>query len=178
MSTPAAPARLIPPAFTATMQIGIVVPDLDAAIERYEKDFGIGPWQRHQFQPGEVKEWRERGRAVEGGAKTRFAAAMVGTTQWELIEPLDDHGIFAEFLARTGGTGGVHHIAVKATNYDALLSAEATRGQPPRPLAMECELGGQYEGIKVAYLDTQRDLGVLLEVFSGLPEGEPKGAKG
>lgn len=154
------------------MQIGIVVPDLDAAIRRYEQDYGIGPWQMHQFRRGEVKTWREAGeggaRDVPGGAKTRFAAAMVGKVQWELIQPLDDASIFAQFLARTGGIGGVHHIAVGTTNYDELLAAESRRGNP---LAMECELGGQYEGIKVAYLGTDRTLGVLLEVFNGLPKG-------
>lgn len=157
-------------AFTDTMQIGIVVPDLDAAIERFENDYGIGPWQVHRFAPGEVKEWREPGRIVEGGAKTRFAAAMVGKVQWELIEPLDDTSIFARFLAEKGG--GVHHIAVAASNYDELLAAEATRGNA---LAMECELGGQYEGIKVAYLGTERSLGVLLEVFNGVPGGKRTG---
>jgi hypothetical protein len=34
--------------FTETMQIGIVVRDLDAAVRKYE-DYGIGPWQRHQL---------------------------------------------------------------------------------------------------------------------------------
>jgi hypothetical protein len=29
-------------------------------------------------------------------------------------------------------------------------------------------------GIKVAYLGTQRDLGMILEVFNGLPDGKPK----
>jgi methylmalonyl-CoA/ethylmalonyl-CoA epimerase len=159
------------PAFTDTMQIGIVVPDLDVAIERYENDYGIGPWRVAQFTSGEVKEWREPGRVVRGGARTRFAAAMVGKVQWELIEPLDDTSIFARFLARTGGVGGVHHIAVAAANYDELLAAEARRGNE---LAMECELGGQYAGIKVAYLGTEKSLGVLLEVFHGLPGGKTR----
>ena len=43
------------PAFTDTMQIGIVVRDLDATIRRSEEDYGIGPWVVHQFKPGEVK---------------------------------------------------------------------------------------------------------------------------
>jgi ketosteroid isomerase-like protein len=159
------------PVLIDTMQIGIVVPDLDAAIQRFETDYGIGPWQVHQFRPGEVKEWREPGRIVEGGAKTRFAAAMVGKVQWELIQPLDDTSIFARFLAERGG--GVHHIAVGTTNYEELLAAEATRANP---LVMECELGGQYEGIKVAYLGTEKTLGVILEVFSGLPGGAGKSA--
>ncbi|MGH7131235.1 MAG: VOC family protein [Phycisphaerales bacterium] len=162
------------PAFTDTMQIGIVVPDLDAAMERYENDYGIGPWRMRKFAPGEVKAWRENGRPVKGGAKTRFAAAMVGKVQWELIEPLDKTSIFARFLARTGGAGGVHHIAVAAADYDGLVAAEAKRGNK---LAMECELGGQYDGIKVAYLGTEKTLGVLLEVFNGMPGGkDEKGA--
>ncbi len=152
------------PAFTDTMQIGIVVPDLDAAIRQFEDNYGIGPWQVHQFVPGEVKQWREHGRIVEGGAKTRFAAAKVGKVQWELIQPLDDTSIFARFLAEKGG--GVHHIAVAPTNYDELLAAESTRTNKP---VMECELGGQYDGIKVAYLGTDATLGVILEVFSGMP---------
>lgn len=160
------------PAFNDTMQIGIVVPNLDAAIRQFENEYGIGPWKVHQFTPGEVKEWREQGRIVAGGAKTRFAAAMVGKVQWELIEPLDDTSIFARFLAEKGG--GVHHIAVAASNYDELLAAERKR---KNELVMECELGGQYDGIKVAYLGTEKNLGVILEVFSGLP-GAQRSDKG
>ena len=59
-------ARMLRPNFSGTMQIGIVVPDLDTAIDRYQNDYGIGPWQMHKFTPGEVKEWREHGRLVKG----------------------------------------------------------------------------------------------------------------
>jgi hypothetical protein len=48
-----------------------------------------------------------------------------------------------------------------------LLAAEAKRGNE---LVLSCELSG----IKVAYLGTQRDLGMILEVFNGLPDGKPK----
>ncbi len=112
------------PAFAETMQIGIVVRDLDAAIRRYEDDYGIGPWGVYQFKPGDVKEWRELGRPTE--PSTRIATAMVGRVQWELIQPLDDRSIYAQFLATKGE--GVHHIAVAAPKYDELLAAEAERG--------------------------------------------------
>src|SRR4051812_29310050 len=85
------------PVFTETMQIGIVVRDLDAAIRRYELDYGIGRGGVHQFKPGEVKDWREHGQPAE--PPTRIATAMVGRVQWELIQPLDDTSIFAHFLA-------------------------------------------------------------------------------
>jgi hypothetical protein len=153
------------PVFTETMQIGIVVRDLDATMQRYVDDYGVGPWQVHQFKREDIKEWFELGQPVE--PSTRVATAMVGHMQWELIQPLDDKSIFARFLAEKGE--GVHHIAVATTNFDEMLEAEAKRGND---LVLSCELSGQFSGIKVAYLGTQRDLGVILEVFSGVPKGK------
>jgi hypothetical protein len=148
------------------MQIGNVVRDLDAAVRRYVDDYGIGPWEVYQFKPDDVKDWREHGQPVE--SSTRIATAMVGRVQWELIQPLDDKSIFAQFLAAKGE--GVHHIAVAAASFDETLAAEAKRGNE---LVLSCELSGKFSGIKVAYLGTQRDLGVILEVFS-LPDGKQK----
>ena len=42
--------------FTETMQIGIVVRDLDATLRRYVDDFGIGPWQVQEFDPESAKD--------------------------------------------------------------------------------------------------------------------------
>jgi methylmalonyl-CoA/ethylmalonyl-CoA epimerase len=124
------------PAFTETMQIGIVVRDLDAAMRRYEDDYGIGPWGVFQIKPGDVKDWRENGRPAQ--PCTRAATAMVGRVQWELIQPLDDKSIFAQFLAAKGE--GVHHIAVAAANFDETLAAEAKRGNE---LVLMAELGAK-----------------------------------
>jgi methylmalonyl-CoA/ethylmalonyl-CoA epimerase len=151
------------PVFTETMQIGIVVPDLDAAMKAYE-GYGIGPWTIHQFAPGEMKRWRDVNGESDKPAATRFAAANVGGVQWELIQPLDDKSIFAKFLKEKGP--GVHHIAVASPDYEGLLKSEAKRGNT---LVMDCELGGQFEGIKVAYLGTEKTLGVTLEVFNKAP---------
>ncbi len=56
-------------------------------------------------------------------------------------------------------------------NYEETLAAEAGRGNGP---VMSCELDGRFSVIKVAYLNTQRDLGVILEVFNGTPGGNQK----
>ena len=121
------------PVFTETMQIGIVVRDLDATVRRYVEDYGIGPWQFHEFKPGDFKEWREHGEPAE--SFSRIATAMVGRVQWELIEPLGDKGILARFLAEKGE--GVHHIAVATANFDETLATEAKRRNE---LALSCEL--------------------------------------
>ena len=97
------------PVFTETMQIGIVVRDLDASLRRYVEDYGIGPWQVHEFDPESAEDMHEYGQPVERpgrGAVTRFATTMVGQVMWELIEPLDEESIWARFLAEKGE--GVH----------------------------------------------------------------------
>jgi glyoxalase/bleomycin resistance protein/dioxygenase superfamily protein len=147
------------PAFTETMQIGIVVRDLEAAIQRYVEDHGIGPWERVEFHAGEAEALHEHGRPVE--RSWRLATAMVGSVQWELIEPLDEESDYARFLAEKGG--GVHHIAVRPTNYDQALADVANKGHQP-------VLSGVFgPGIRVAYLPTEDDLGVILEIFSRDP---------
>jgi len=155
------------PVFTETMQIGIVVRDLNAAIRRYVNDYGIGPWDVFEFNPGSVKDLREYGKPVK--RSWRLAVAMIGHVQWELIEPLDDESIYARFLAEKGE--GVHHIAVVAPNFDETLAMHAKRGN-------DVVLSGVFSGTQVAYLATNRDLGVLIEIFSGSPSAEDAPCRG
>lgn len=149
------------PVFTETTQIGIVVRDLDAAVRRYVDDYGIGPWQFYEFNAGNAEDFREYGEPVE--RSWRLAVTMVGTVMWELIEPLDDTSVYARFLAEKGE--GVHHIAVATPRFEAAVAAQAERGNP-------LVLSGTFSGTKVAYLPTDRELGVILEIFSGHPNAE------
>jgi hypothetical protein len=146
------------PIFTGTLQVSVVVRDLEAAMRTYVDDYGIGPWHVYEFNPGNVKDMRENGEPVE--RSWRLAIAMVGQVQWELIEPLDEESIYARFLAEKGE--GVHHVGVAAPDFDETVSAQAERGNG-------VILGGEYNGIRFAYLATDGDLGVITEIFSGQP---------
>jgi methylmalonyl-CoA/ethylmalonyl-CoA epimerase len=146
---------MLDPAFTQAMQIGIVVRDLGATMRAYVDEYGIGPWKIYEFN----QDLHEYGRPVK--RSWRLAVAMVGQLQWELIEPLDDASIYARFLAEKGG--GVHHIAVAAKNFDEMLARAVERGT-------DLVLSGEFEGVKVAYLGTDRNLGVILEIYSGTPK--------
>ena len=53
------------PIFTETMQIGMVVRDLDATLRKYVDDYGIGPWEVYEFNPGNAKDLHEYGQPVE-----------------------------------------------------------------------------------------------------------------
>jgi methylmalonyl-CoA/ethylmalonyl-CoA epimerase len=148
--------------FTETMQIGIVVRDLETAIRRYFDDHGIGPWEVVEFHAGEAEGLHEHGRPVS--RSWRLATAMVGAVQWELIEPLDEESDYARFLPEKGG--GVHHVAVAPTNFDQALADIAANGREP-------VLSGTFgPGIRVAYLPTEEDLGVIVEIFSRDPAPE------
>jgi methylmalonyl-CoA/ethylmalonyl-CoA epimerase len=125
------------PSFGETVQIGIVVRDLETTMRKYVDEYGIGPWETHEVAAGNAEDLHEHGRPVE--RSWRLATTMVGQVQWELIEPRDD--------------------AVAPTNYDRALAEEAKKGR-------EAVLSGTFSGYRVAYLPTERDLGVIVEIFS------------
>jgi len=150
------------PLFTATLQVSIVVPDLDEAMRTYVDGYGIGPWHVYEFNPGNVDGMHERGRPVE--RSWRLAIAQVGEVQWELVQPLDDDSVYAKFLAEHGP--GVHHVGVAVPDYERTLAELNGRGH-------EVLLGGTYNGVTFAYLSTGRDLGIVTEIFDGAPgEGQ------
>ena len=147
------------PLFTQTLQIAIVVRDLEAALRTYFHEYGIGPWEIYEFNPSTVEQMTRDDRPAEYAM--RIALAMVGSVQWELIEPLDDRSIYADFLASHGG--GLHHVGVGVRDYGEALAT--LRGKGHAVLQ-----GGVYNGVEFAYLSTDRDLGVITEIFDW-PEG-------
>jgi methylmalonyl-CoA/ethylmalonyl-CoA epimerase len=149
------------PRFTATMQLGIVVPDVEAAVRSYRDLYGIDGWTIMDVGSENTKNVRLRGQPLEW--KSKIAVAMVGGVMWELIQPLDENDLFGRFLAERGGVGGVHHVAVGTPDYRQIVDEHAERGSVPI-------LSGTFSGVDVQYLDTERELGVILEVFSHLPD--------
>jgi methylmalonyl-CoA/ethylmalonyl-CoA epimerase len=150
------------PAFSKTMQIGIVVPDVEAAVRTYQDVYGIGGWQIMEIGSENAEDVRLHGRPVEW--KSKIAVTIVGSVMWELIQPIDENDLFGRFLAERGGVGGVHHIAVSTPDYQRVVREQMARGNGPI-------LSGTFSGVEVQYLDTERELGVILEVFSHMPEG-------
>ena len=155
------PSKYVPtraPMFTETLQIGIVVRDLEATLRRYVEDYGIGPWEMYEFTPGDENALHEHGQPVQ--RSWRLATTMIGQVMWEIIEPLDAESIYARFLAEKGE--GVHHIAVATPNFDGVVAEQGRRGAP-------LALSGEFSGIKVAYLPTDQALGTFIEIANGAP---------
>ena len=147
------------PVFTETMQIAIVVRDLAATMRTYVEEYGLGPWEVYEFNPGNVAPMADG--EPQTDSSWRIAVTMVGSVQWELIEPLDDRSIYAEFLATKGE--GLHHVGVGGGTFGETL--DELRGKGRKVL-----LSGLYNGVTFAYLSTDEDLHTVTEIFDW-PEG-------
>jgi hypothetical protein len=66
--------------FTETMQTAIVVRDLDATLRRYVDDYGIGPWQLHEFNVGDAEDLHVYGQPVERSLRSATPMTRFATT--------------------------------------------------------------------------------------------------
>ena len=146
------------PVFTETLQISMFVRDLEATMRTYVDEYGIGPWEIYEFNPDTMTEAERDGQPTDSAS--RIAVTMVGRVQWELVQPLDEKSLYAEFLATKGE--GLHHVAVGTPDYREALDTIETKGR--RVLQ-----GGIYNGVTFSYLSTDDDLKVITEIFDWPP---------
>lgn len=92
---------------TAVDHVGIAVPDLDAAIKWYHDHLGM--IVLHE-EINEEQGIREAMLAVRG--------APVGSTQIQLMAPIDDESTIAKFLDKRGP--GLQQFAYRVSDIDAL----------------------------------------------------------
>jgi hypothetical protein len=146
------------PLFTETLQVAMVVRDLEATMRTYVEEYGIGPWEIYEFNPANVAGMTKDD--TPAAYAMRLALTKVGSVLWELIQPLDDRSIYAEFLAERGE--GLHHVGVGTRDYAQALAELKEKGHSVLS-------GGLYNGVSFAYLSTDRDLKVITEIFDWPP---------
>ena len=136
------------------LQIGVVVKDLQEAMELYWNIFGIGPWHIYNFKPPFVTETILRGKQVP--YTMRLALTQVGNIQWELIQPLEGPSVYKEFLEQKGG--GLHHVACDMGDYDQAISAL-------KKLGIGVAMSGTTPVDTFAQIDTEKKFGVGFEIY-------------
>ncbi|MCS7221069.1 MAG: VOC family protein [Anaerolineae bacterium] len=139
-------------------QVGLVVPNLEAAVEAYWKRFGIGPWHFYTYGKPLVKRMTYRGQPAD--YKIRVALAWAGPMRIELIEVIEGDTIHAEFVREHGY--GVHHLGVLVEDMGTALAQAKAAG-----LAMIQDGAGfglDGDG-HYAYLDTEAELGITIELI-------------
>ncbi|MCX6000068.1 MAG: VOC family protein [Chloroflexi bacterium] len=132
-------------------QIGIVVRDIAQTAAYYTSTLGIGP-----FSIIDVKMDNAilRGKPVAYKFKVGFARS--GTTEIELIQPVEGENVYAEFLA--SGREGLHHLGFQVDDFDGMLAAFAAAGIAP-------VLHSKTRVFGFAYMDTEKVGGVMVELL-------------
>ena len=143
------------------MQLAWVVPDLEAAIDRWVKSTGAGPF--FVFDNVHFEDSNYRGTPMDV-APHRAAIGQHGDMQIELICPSGDNpGIWRDVVPH--GKLGFHHVGLYCTDYDAERAAYLDQGA-------EMAFEGLMMGARTCYIDSTKTLGFMTELITANPVAE------
>ena len=141
-------------------QVSLAVRDLEKTMELYWRAFGWSGWDVFDHQPPMHHNTELRGKPVH--YTLRGAEVMVGSVNFELLEPLEGPSLWKEFIDDRGE--GIASIAVM---FQTLEEGEAVKEEFAKrgmSVTMKANIG---DHIEYYYLDTQDRFGVLIESGSG-----------
>jgi hypothetical protein len=155
-------------AFKQVIQLGIVVRDVDACVERYKALLGVSDDQVSRIETRDLPSWLEtRYRGKPSEFHVRIALIDFGGLQFELIEPLaGDPSYYSEFLETVGQ--GIQHIMVQPADHAKLTRTLESNGT-------ELVNQGKMYGGEFRYYDLSEDLGFVLELYAGMTDEYVRG---
>lgn len=134
-------------------QVGIVVKDIDKAIEYYSSTFGWGPFSI--LETG-LEGFTYKGE--KGACRLKLAFCTSGPLEIELIQVLEGEPPHSEFLRENGE--GLHHLRFSVHNLAEMLNSLAQAGIEP-----VFQHAIPEAGISFAYLDSGQIGGVMFELL-------------
>lgn len=135
-------------------QIGILVHDIEQVSGAYAEFFGVDKPPIAETDSPDMAKTRYRGQ--ETAARAKLAFFDMGPLQLELIQPDSEPSTWREYLDRHGE--GPHHIAFVIEGMEEKVMLLEGRGFP-------LQQRGEYEGGRYAYMDTLKDLKVIIELL-------------
>ena len=139
--------------FGEIRQLGYVVRDIEAAMDYWSRQLGVGPWY-YNPKVG-IKNYQYRGESYE--PHNSVALANSGFVQVELIQCRNDvPSMYRDFLQ--AGQLGLQHVAYWTENYDADLQRALDHGLK---VVMSGEVG---ERGRFCYFDTEFHPGAVVEL--------------
>ncbi len=133
--------------FSQIDQIGIVVKNMEKNLKFYKKLFGIEPFLTLESPTGSTID----------SAKLKIGLFQLGDVQLELIQVLEGETIHSEFLENKGE--GLHHLGFIVEDIEEELVRLEKEG------IKILERGIIQEMVKFAYLDTEKTLGIIVELI-------------
>lgn len=122
--------------------IGVVVKDVEAAIDQYVNTWGYTVVHREEVDDGAIE----------------LVFMEAGEMCVELVVPKETGSPLAEFLEKRGP--GLHHVAFRVDDIDEALKMLAEKGV--RLLDTEARPGGR--GARIAFAHPSEGIGVLWEL--------------
>lgn len=158
------------PQLKRLMQIGIIVKNLEKAVEEYEK-MGVGPWDiavmDNTIPPFndltfDGKELETKGPIIKTAMMQRYGLEI------ELIQPVAKETAYYKWLKEHGP--GIHHIAFDTMdNYeDFLASCKEKTGK-------DVWVRGRaiHDLMDFSYVDLRDDMGIIVECYKNLQPQKP-----
>lgn len=149
--------------FGRFMHVGVVVHNIEAALERMQSICTLGEHKIIDFPPKEMK--KEEIQLYYQGEKTwysaRFCFIKMGVTEIELIEPVDGPSVWKDFLRDHGE--GIHHLKYEVDSLNESIRFFKSKG-------IACIQYGSAVGANLgktwAYFDTTKELGYIIEALN------------
>ena len=144
--------------FSKIDHIGILVRDVDKAVEYYES-LGIGPFKP---VPRIAIDRVVRGKPADDVHHLASIAPM-GSVKLELVQPVSGESVQKEFLDKHGE--GINHLGFLVDDFEKEVARLVGKGYKVISSAKFAAGGG------LAYLDTDRVGGVIFELLQWPPVG-------
>ncbi|MGN7764342.1 VOC family protein [Paenibacillus sp. 22594] len=135
-------------------QIGILVNDVEKVSGAYADFFGLEKPEIIITDTADIAQTRYNGGETEARAKLAFFD--MGSLQLELIEPDHQPSTWRDYLNEHGE--GPHHIAFVIEGMKEKIMLLEGKGFP-------LQQKGEYTGGRYAYMDTFKELKVLVELL-------------
>jgi methylmalonyl-CoA/ethylmalonyl-CoA epimerase len=134
--------------------VGLVVKDIDKAVDQYQSTFGIGPFRKMELP---VTEGELRGIPCKPILKLAFA--RMGAVQLELMQAEPGENIYWEFYQKHGE--GLHHLGFDVGEEDSGPELDRLKN-----LGIGILQKGKTEGgTTFIYLDSSSIGGTILELI-------------
>jgi methylmalonyl-CoA/ethylmalonyl-CoA epimerase len=148
------------PLFTNVIQVGLVVRCAATTARRYQELLGLSDWHFNEVdtESGKGANFRSANKPIV--ARANIAWIQLGNVELELIEPRDEHSVYAQFLRENGP--GIHHVMFATADYDVCVNRIQANAIPV--------LGsGELQHTRFQLFDTEADLGMICEIADGDP---------
>ena len=135
-------------------QIGLVVEDIDAAVQAWSLLLGVEPPSIIITDPVDMAHTRYQDRPTS--AQARLAFFNLGQVTLELIQPLGGSSTWNDQLVVHGSS--LHHIAFEIKGMKEHIHGLQEHG-------MQLVQSGDYQGGRYAYVDGQKRFGAVIELL-------------